>query len=82
VARDVAELDYFEVEDFANYRPEVKEAIGVEYGGWTIYETPGFAVLLTLKLTPIAKEPFSYARIKKRSVGAEKGTLGPRQVSP
>jgi gamma-glutamyltranspeptidase/glutathione hydrolase len=47
VARDVAELGYFEVEDFANYRPEVKEAIGVEYGGWTIYETPGFAVLLT-----------------------------------
>jgi gamma-glutamyltranspeptidase len=39
VARDVAELGYFEVEDFANYRPEVKEAIGVEYGGWTIYET-------------------------------------------
>jgi gamma-glutamyltranspeptidase/glutathione hydrolase len=38
VARDMAELGYFEVEDFANYRPEVKEAIGVEYGGWTIYE--------------------------------------------
>jgi gamma-glutamyltranspeptidase/glutathione hydrolase len=40
VARDVAELGYFEVEDFASYRPEVKEAIGVEYGGWTIYEAP------------------------------------------
>lgn len=68
VARDVAELGYFEVEDFASYRPEVKEAIGVEYGGWAIYEAPppslGFAVLLALKLTPIAKEPFSYVRIK------------------
>jgi len=40
VARDVAELGYFEVEDFASYRPEVKEAIGVEYGGWAIYEAP------------------------------------------
>jgi len=40
VARDVAELGYFEVEDFASYRPEVKEAIGVEYGGCTIYEAP------------------------------------------
>ena len=40
MARDVAELGYLEVEDFASYRPEVKEAIGVEYGGWAIYEAP------------------------------------------
>ncbi len=40
MARDAAELGYFEVEDFASYRPEVKEAIGVEYGGCTIYEAP------------------------------------------
>jgi gamma-glutamyltranspeptidase/glutathione hydrolase len=68
VARDVAELGYFEVEDFSTYKPAVGDALRMEYGEWTIYEAPppslGFAVLLALKLAQPAEGPFSYARIK------------------
>jgi gamma-glutamyltranspeptidase/glutathione hydrolase len=38
VARDVAELGYFEVEDFSTYKPAVGDALWMEYGEWTIHE--------------------------------------------
>ncbi len=62
--------DYFSRDDFLQYRAEVRDPISMEYGGWTLYETPppslGFVVLLTLKLSrdELPREPFSYRRIR------------------
>ncbi|MGC9130797.1 MAG: gamma-glutamyltransferase [Pyrobaculum sp.] len=67
IAKDLLH-GYFEVEDFARYRPEVKPPLYITYGDWTIYEAPppslGFAVLLTVKLAERAEGAFSYARLR------------------
>ncbi len=36
----MAELGYFEVEDFSTSKPAVGDALRMEYGEWTIYEAP------------------------------------------
>lgn len=69
VARDFVEnLGYFHVDDFAQFRAEVKEPVRLDKDGVVIYEAPppslGFAVLLAVKLAETPPKPFSYARIR------------------